>query len=74
MQSTCTACYWGNTTTTAGIGRSMDTSSPIHVDGTWNTAMEAMNNALSSAGYTGYQWKLNEGSDKEDVPLVLVRQ
>ena len=75
MLSTYTACYWQNASMETGIGESTaDTGSPIHVDGTWNTAMEAMNSALANSGYTGYQWTENTGSDKEDVPLVLVSE
>lgn len=75
MQSTYTACYWGNTTTAAGIGDSMDTSSPIHVDGsnvTWSTAMEAMNSALANSGF---QWTENtDAATQYDVPLLLNRE
>ena len=66
-----TACYWENADMTAGIGGGMEDADVIQVGGnvTWNTAMNAMNNALAN---TGFQWALNTGSDKEDVPLVLV--
>ena len=58
---------WGE-----GVG---DTGEPVEVTGSdWSAAMSAMNSALANAGYTGYQWTENTGSDKEDVPLVLVSE
>lgn len=73
LQSTYTACYWENADMTAGIGGGMEDADVIQVGGnvTWNTAMNAMNSALAN---TGYRWALNTGSDKEDVPLVLVSE
>ena len=73
MQSTYTACYWENTTTTAGIGEDTD-AGVIHVGDnnvTWITAMNAMNNALESVN-KDYRWTVNDNSDKDEVPLVLV--
>ena len=70
-----TACYWQNASMEnwgEGVG---DTGEPVEVTGSdWSAAMSAMNSALANAGYTGYQWTENTGSDKEDVPLVLVSE
>lgn len=75
MLSTYTACYWQNASMENwGVGTG-DTGEPVEVTGSdWSAAMSAMNSALANAGYTGYQWTENTGSDKEDVPLVLVSE
>ena len=72
MLNTYTACYWQNASMENWGEGAGDTGEPVEVTGSdWSAAMSAMNSALANAGYTGYQWTENTGSDKEDVPLVL---
>ena len=69
--STLTACYWhGTVTDDKGIGNDMTgNGKATKVDGsiTWETAMNAMNEALSG---TGWQYVTGGG----DVPLTLQKQ
>ena len=66
--ATFTACYFNGN---QGIGNDGggNTGSPTQIsNGDWSTAMEAMNQALSSYGI---QWVKNEGADQNTVPLIL---
>ena len=71
------ACYWANVSGAAyefekGINNGTDKT--IKVDGTdgktWADAMEGMNSALTQAGYTDYQYKVNGSSQTEPLKLV----
>ena len=67
-----TACYWGSNPDT-GIGENQagTTGGTAKVEGstTWETAMNAMNMALTNAG-TGWQYVTGSG----DAPLTLRKQ
>lgn len=69
--STVTACYWSGTVTEdTGIGNDMtNAGEATKVEGstTWETAMNAMNAALSG---TGWQYVTSSG----DAPLTLQKQ
>ena len=73
-QATITACY--HSVTDKGIGKNYDNTSTvdiIHIDdtnNTWESAMNAMNEALTKNGYK-WQWKLNNGEDKSTFPLIV---
>ena len=72
-QATITACY--HSVTDKGIGYNQDNASVdiIHIDdtnNTWESAMNAMNEALTNNGYK-WQWKLNNGEDKSTFPLIV---
>lgn len=73
-QATITACY--HSVTDKGIGQNLDNTSTvdiIHIDDTnnmWESAMNAMNEALTNNGYK-WQWKLNNGEDKGTFPLIV---
>ena len=70
-----TACYWSGETA-AGIGSASggaDNAEATQVtdEVTWETAMEAMNTALATAGY-GYKWVENTNAEtKETHPLIV---
>ena len=64
------ACYWSGDTE-KGVGSSLDTTTKVAGDVTWETAMTAMNTALSG---TGYRWIENTGEDKEDHPLIITNE
>ena len=67
-----TACYWGDNGQTQGIGEDqVGTGGTAKVEGstTWETAMNAMNMALTNAG-TGWQYVTGSG----DAPLTLRKQ
>ena len=73
-QATITACY--HSVTDKGIGKNYDNTSTvdiIHIDdtnNTWESAMNAMNEALTNNSYK-WQWKLNNGEDKDTFPLIV---
>ena len=73
-QATITACY--HSVTDKGIGKNYDNTSTvdiIHIDDTnnmWESAMNAMNEALTDNGYN-WQWKPNNGEDKSTFPLII---
>lgn len=73
-QTTITACC--HSVTDKGIGQNLDNTSTvdiIHIDDTnnmWESAMNAMNEALTNNGYK-WQWKLNNGEDKGTFPLIV---
>ena len=73
-QATITACY--HSVTDKGIGRNLDNTSTvdiIHIDdtnNTWESVMNAMNEALTNNSYK-WQWKLNNGEDKSTFPLIV---
>ena len=73
-QTTITACY--HSVTDKSIGLIQDNTSTvdiIHIDdtnNTWESAMNAMNEALTDNGYN-WQWKLNNGEDKGTFPLIV---
>ena len=73
MKATLTACYWQGGSGLPGIGRLMQPGTiDVHEvagDTTWESAMAAMNAALSGSGY-GYE--LNTGNDAQ--PLIPVRR
>ena len=55
-----TACYWGDNGQTQGIGEDqVGTGETTKVDGDWQTAVDAMNAALSGKGW---QYELKDGS------------
>ena len=66
------ACYWDGTATgDTGIGNDMTGNSgatKVEAPTTWETAMDAMNEALTAAGT---DWRYATGSG--DVPLTLQR-
>ena len=67
-----TACYWGGNGQEQGIGEDQaGTGGTEKVEGstTWETAMNAMNMALTNAG-TGWQYVTGSG----DAPLTLRKQ
>ena len=73
-QTTITACC--HSVTDKSIGFIQDNASTvdiIHIDdtnNTWESAMNAMNEALTNNGYK-WQWKLNNGEDKGTFPLIV---
>ena len=73
-QTTITACY--HSVTDKNIGSILDNTSTvdiIHIDdtnNTWESAMNAMNEALTDNGYN-WQWKPNNGEDKSTFPLII---
>ena len=65
---TTTACYWsGDAAQGVGSG-SADGTTKVAGDVTWETAMTAMNTALSG---TGYQWELNPDDKTGKHPLII---
>ena len=67
------ACYWsGNAGNGVGKGKT-DGTTKVE-DGDWSEEMEAMNQALSDAGYSQYKWVENKGDDKDSRPLVIKMQ
>ncbi|MDO5527380.1 MAG: GLUG motif-containing protein [Prevotella sp.] len=73
---TFTACYYDNCTKGVGLGNGDDPT--IKVDGTagktWADAMKGMNEALTAAGYTDYQYAVNGNPNSETEPLILVKK
>lgn len=74
---TVTACYWANVpgaTYEFGKGIGNGTDNTVKVDGTdgktWADAVTGMNEALTQAGYTDYQYKVNGSSQTEPLKLV----
>lgn len=73
-QATITACC--HSVTDKSIGYIQDNTSTvdiIHIDdtnNTWESAMNAMNAALTDNGYN-WQWKPNNGEDKGTFPLIV---
>ena len=72
--ATITACY--HSVTDKSIGLILDNTSTvdiIHIDdtnNTWESAMNAMNEALTNNSYK-WQWKPNNGEDKGTFPLIV---
>lgn len=65
------ACYYANSDNGLGGFNGSTQNNTTLVDDTnptWETAAEAMNGEL-----TDYKWKVNEGTDATDVPLVFVK-
>ena len=73
-QTTITACCHSVTDKSIGlIQGNTSTVDIIHIDdtnNTWESAMKAMNEALTNNGYK-WQWKLNNGEDKGTFPLIV---
>ena len=74
-QATITACYHSVTDKSIGLIQDNNASTVdiIHIDdtnNTWESAMNAMNEALTDNGYN-WQWKLNNGEDKSTFPLIV---
>lgn len=71
---TFTACYYDKCD--KGVNNATDTT--IKVDGTagntWADAMKGMNEALTAAGYTDYQYAVNGNPNSETEPLILVKK
>ena len=70
------ACYWsGEITNGIGYelpgGTSKTETTQVTGDISWDDAMEAMNKALSDAGYSQYKWVKNTGDDADSRPLVI---
>ncbi len=69
---TFTACYYDKCD--KGVDNATDPT--IKVDGTdgktWADAMKGMNEALTAAGYTDYEYAVN--GDSETEPLILVKK
>ena len=65
------SCYWsGNAEKGVGKGKT-DGTTKVEGDVDWDDAMEAMNKALSDAGYSQYKWVKNTGDDADSRPLVI---
>lgn len=65
------SCYWsGNAEKGVGKGKT-DGTTKVEGDISWDDAMEAMNKALSDAGYSQYKWVKNTGDDADSRPLVI---
>lgn len=69
--STITTCYWSGDAT-KGIGESDYSGVDMTriTDDDWTDAMAQMNEALTNNGYK-WQWKLNNGEDKDTFPLIV---
>ena len=65
-----TACYWSGNEE-KGVGGGLDTTTKVAGDVTWETAMTAMNTALSG---TGYQWELNPDDKTGKHPLIITNE
>ena len=65
-----TACYWSGNEK-KGVGSGLDTTTKVAGDVTWETAMTAMNTALSG---TGYQWELNPDDETGKHPLIITNE
>ena len=69
LPATITACYWGSNGQTQGIGYNKDgTDGTRLVDGDWQTAVDAMNAALSGKGW---QYELKDGNS---LPTLKKKQ
>lgn len=70
------ACYYDNCAKGVDSGNATDTT--IKVDGTdgktWADAMKGMNEALTAAGYTEYEYAVNGNPNSETEPLILVKK
>ena len=67
-------CYWSGGTE-KGIGNKDSFEGVTKVaDGDWSEEMDAMNKALSDAGYSQYKWVKNKGDGKDSRPLVIEMQ
>ena len=64
------ACYWSGDTE-KGVGSSLDTTTKVAGDVTWETAMTAMNTALDG---TGYQWEENPDDKTGKRPLIITNE
>ena len=64
------ACYWSGDTE-KGVGSGSDTTTKVAGDVTWETAMTAMNTALSG---TGYQWEENPDDKTGKRPLIITNE
>ena len=64
------ACYWSGDTE-KGVGSGLDTTTKVAGDVTWETAMTAMNTALSG---TGYQWEENPDDKTGKRPLIITNE
>ena len=73
-QTTITACCHSVTDKSIGlIQGNTSTVDIIHIDdtnNTWESAMKAMNEALTNNSYK-WQWKPNNGEDKGTFPLIV---
>ena len=69
---TITACYWSGDAE-KGVGVDLGTNNTTKVEGdvSWADAAEAMNEALKTDGST-YRWKVYEGDETGNRPLVIV--
>ena len=69
--STITTCYWSGEAT-EGIGDGGYSSADMTriTNDDWTDAMNKMNEALTYNGYK-WQWKLNNGEDKDTFPLIV---
>lgn len=67
-----TACYWSGNEK-KGVGGGLDTTTKVAGDVTWETAMTAMNTALTDAGST-YLWKTNGDDETGNRPLVIATE
>ena len=69
---TITACYWSGNAA-QGVGNALtDGTTKVEGSVTWETAMDAMNDALSG---TGYQWVKNpDESSKATRPLIITNE
>ena len=66
------ACYWsGNAEKGVGNKNSYEGVTKVEDDVSWDDAMNAMNQALSEAGYSQYKWVKNTGDDADSRPLVI---
>lgn len=71
---TITACYWSMDNMERGVGNAlMEGATEVADNVTWDTAMNAMNTALTDAGFS-YQWIENTGEDKDTRPLVIATE
>ena len=69
--STITTCYWsGDATEGIGEGDYSGVDMTRITDDDWTDAMAQMNEALTNNGYK-WQWKPNNGEDKDTFPLIV---
>lgn len=67
---TITACYWSGDTE-KGVGNGSAEGATKVAGGDWTAAMTDMNEALETDGST-YRWKVYEGDETGNRPLVIV--
>ena len=65
-----TACYWSGDEENS-VGRGSPEGATKVAGGDWADAAEAMNEALETDGST-YRWKVYEGDETGNRPLVIV--